>query len=517
MNEGDPFLRTFLNRNSAVAWMILESAGDGIFGLDTEGRITFTNSAAAALLGYEPADFVGRHSHSTYHYSRADGTPYPAEECPIYAAYRTGTVHRSDADVFWRKDGTSFDVEYTSTPILEDGRITGAVVVFRDISERRRFRERMSQVEKMTAVGRLAGGVAHDFNNILTVINGYCQLLLTRMDPRDPWRPMVEEVNAAGERAATLTRQLLVFSRKQEIAPRVLDVASIVAGMEKMLRRLIGEDVDLTVATPSPGRVRADPGQIEQVVMNLVVNARDAMPGGGQITIEVEEVELDAGYAAAHPGARPGPHVLLTVTDTGGGMSEEVRAHLFEPFFTTKEKGTGLGLSTVYGIVRRFDGHISVTSEPGRGTTMRAYLPRAEAGEVPAAPAPPPPVARGKETVLLVEDEEAVRRLARVILESQGYAVIEAADAREALHAIETGPAAIHLLLTDTVMPGMGGLQLAREARDRRPDLRILLMSGYTDRTLVDREPEAADLPFLQKPFTVAGLASKVREVLDRS
>jgi two-component system, cell cycle sensor histidine kinase and response regulator CckA len=387
-----------------------------------------------------------------------------------------------------------------------------------DVTERRQLEEQFRQSQKMEAVGRLAGGVAHDFNNLLTIINGYGELMLGNLPNADPNRELVREVVAAGERASGLTRQLLAFSRKAIIEPRVLDLRAVVTDVERMLRRIVGEDVQLSVAAdPEVGAVRADPGQVEQVILNLVVNARDAMPRGGRIIIEVRNVELDETYSRTRPDARPGPHVLLAVTDTGCGMDEATVARVFEPFFTTKgERGTGLGLATVHGIVRQGGGHVSVDSEVGHGTAFKVYLPRAEnprpaAGARPGGAAAP----RGSETVLLVEDEEGVRKLTRYVLLACGYTVVGARDGAEALRLAEQHTGRIALLLTDVVMPGMSGREVAERLGKMHPGIKVLFVSGYTDDEVVRHGILEAQVAFLQKPFSPTSLAVKVREVLD--
>ena len=373
----------------------------------------------------------------------------------------------------------------------------------------------------MEAVGRLAGGVAHDFNNLLTAISGYSDLLLHRLPDYSTLRREVEEIRKAGDRAAALTRQLLAFSRRQVLQPKVLDLNAVVTNMEQMFGGLIGENIERSTSlSPSLSRVKADPGQIEQVIVNLVVNARDAMPDGGRLTIATADADLSPTYAAAHPEVRPGPHVLLSVADTGHGMSDETQEHLFEPFYTTKEKGkgTGLGLATVYGIVQQSGGHLRVNSAAGRGSTFLIYLPRVEApeGGVHAADRPlPPHPSPGTETVLLAEDEEVVRRFAREILSGNGYKVLEAGNGREALLLSEANRGEIHLLLTDIIMPQMNGRELTERIRPLRPALRILYMSGYTDDAILRNAVMEDGIPFLQKPFTPEGLARKVREVLD--
>jgi two-component system cell cycle sensor histidine kinase/response regulator CckA len=375
----------------------------------------------------------------------------------------------------------------------------------------------LRHAQKMEAVGRLAGGIAHDFNNLLSVVLTYSEMLEADLEPGQ-MRDDIGEIRKAGERAAALTRQLLLFSRQQVLQPVPLDLGATTRGMEKLLQRLLGEDVELVIRTaPSLGTVRADPSSIEQVLMNLAVNSRDAMPQGGTLTIEAENVELDPAFAALHVGAEPGSYVMVAVTDTGVGMDPQTKSRIFEPFFTTKDagRGTGLGLSTVFGIAQQSDGHIWVYSEPGHGTTFKLYLPRIDAvpvavGEHAASTEP-----TGTETILLVEDEDPVRAAAREILQRHGYTVLVARDGIEALAVAEAHPQPIQLLLTDVVMPRLGGPELATRLLPRRPGLRLLCMSGYTDDTVVRHGVLAAEIPYLQKPFTPAGLARRVREVLD--
>jgi nitrogen-specific signal transduction histidine kinase/ActR/RegA family two-component response regulator len=388
-----------------------------------------------------------------------------------------------------------------------------------DVTERRQLEEQLLQSQKMEAVGRLAGGIAHDFNNLLTAVSGYTELLLSELPEGDPRRESAEEIRQAGDRAASLTRQLLAFSRRQVLEPRVLDLNAAIADMEKLLRRVIGEDIELTSSLdPELWRTRADPGQIEQAILNLVVNARDAMPRGGRLTLETANVELDEKFTRGLTTVHPGPHVMLAVSDTGLGMSPELQARLFEPFFTTKErgKGTGLGLSTTYGIVKQSGGSIWVYSEPGQGTTFKIYLPRCEEPLDAAPEAPPVPAIplTGSETVLLVEDEPEVRRLVEKLLRKQGYTVIAAAGPGEAIPLAGSLPR-IDILLTDVIMPGMNGRELARSLAGRRPGMRVLYMSGYTDTAIAQQGILEPGTAFLSKPFTPDALARKMREVLD--
>jgi len=384
---------------------------------------------------------------------------------------------------------------------------------------RGRLEEQLQQAQKMEAIGRLAGGVAHDFNNLLTVISGYSQLILDRLSSDDPTRAHVFQIKEAGDRAAALTRQLLAFSRKQVLSPQVLDLNRIIAGINKMLPRLIGENIEMvTMGFPGLSCVKADPGQIEQVIMNLAVNARDAMPQGGRLTIETANVELGANYPGQHPVVVPGLYVMLAVSDTGTGMGPEVKSRVFEPFFTTKEqgKGTGLGLSTVYGIVKQSGGYIWVYSEPGKGTTFKIYLPAStEAAEAAKKTEERLRVTGGPETVLVVEDNDSVRSFVRGVLESRGYTLLEAGGGEEALKLIENHPDPIHLLLTDVVMPRMSGPELAAHLAPLHPEAKVLYMSGYTDNAIVQHGALDAGTHFLQKPFVPETLARRIREVLD--
>ena len=405
----------------------------------------------------------------------------------------------------------------------------GAVVSFRDVSEvkraeeaLRRSEEQFRHVQKMEAIGRLAGGVAHDFNNLLTIISGYSDLLLTNtLGPKDPAREGVDEIRKAAERAASLTRQLLAFSRREVLAPRILNLNGIIGDMEKMLRRLIGADVRLAMNLAGDlGPIEADPGQIEQVLLNLAVNARDAMPQGGNLVLETANVLLDESYTRLHTEVHPGSYVVLDVTDSGCGMDKDTQARIFEPFFTTKGpgKGTGLGLATVYGIVKQARGSIDVASEVGRGTSFKIYLPRVDESPIlaPSSAATLPKIKGGKETLLIVEDDAAVRALTRSVLSAQSYGVIEAVDADDALRWVAENDRPIDLLLTDVVMPGMSGRVLAEHMELLRPGIKVMYMSGYTDDAVVRNGLIQEEIAFLQKPFSPETLARKVRAVLDR-
>ena len=385
---------------------------------------------------------------------------------------------------------------------------------------RRESEGQLRQAQKMEAVGRLAGGVAHDFNNVLSVILTYGELMFTELKVGDPMREDVDEIRKAAKRAADITRQLLMFSRQQVLEPRILDLNDVLVGMNRMLRRLLGEDVELILQTaPTLGRVRVDRGSIEQVIMNLVMNARDAMPTGGKLTMQTANVDLDGQYARAHLGVSAGPHVMLAMIDTGVGMDKATQARIFEPFFTTKgkDKGTGLGLSTAFGIVQQSGGSIWVYSELGRGTTFKIYLPRAEGMLDSSRPQADPTTLRGSETILLVEDEDQVRVVARNILRRSGYEVIEARSGEEALALAERYGGTIQLLLSDVVMPQMSGPDLAKQLAAARPLMKVLFMSGYTDDSVVRHGILQADVAFLQKPITPDLLTRKVRAVIDLS
>ncbi|MGC9950514.1 MAG: response regulator [Bryobacteraceae bacterium] len=387
--------------------------------------------------------------------------------------------------------------------------------------ERSRLEQQFRQAQKMEAVGRLAGGVAHDFNNLLTVITGYAELLLARGETEPARRTALEEIQRAAERGGALTHQLLAFSRGQPFTPRMVQLNTLLVRMEKMLSRLIGEDVELiTVAGAEPATIRTDPGQLEQVVMNVVVNARDAMPGGGKLIIETANAQVDQTYAGPNVDLKPGSYVVLSISDTGMGMDADTQVHLFEPFFTTKGpgKGTGLGLATAYGIVKQSGGAISVYSEPGRGTTVKIYLPSAEAKAAAEGTAQTPAAAlRGSETILVLEDEARVRKLVCEVLAGRGYQVLEAVRGEEAIRMAAEHHGSVHLLLTDVVMPEMSGPQVLEQIRARHPNMKVLFMSGYTDEAMVHHGILDSGAPFLQKPFLPDALARKVREVLTSS
>jgi PAS domain S-box-containing protein len=492
---------------------ILDSLVNGIVTLGLDGRVVTLNGAAESLLGC-PAVAAARGRHVT---EVLDHAPELVAILQAAIQWRTG---RTVTVTLPSRTGGVTPVEIT-TATLKGGeeQDLGVIVVVRDLTAVRALEAQLRHAQKMEAVGRLAGGVAHDFNNLLTVITGRSQLLLLKLPPESPLRRDVELVEETAHRASALTRQLLAFSRKQMVQPRVVDLNEVVRGMETMLSRLIGEDVTLgTRLDPTAGCVRADPAQLEQMIVNLAVNARDAMPLGGRLTLETGFVRLDEGFAREHVGLRAGPHVRLVVRDTGVGMDGLIKAHLFEPFFTTKGpgKGTGLGLATVYGIVTQSGGAIRVDSEPGQGAVFTIDLPRVDApADLRGDPGIPDAAPHGSETVLLVEDEPEVRGLARDILHQQGYTVLEAADGDEALRIGREHGGPIHLLVTDVVMPQMGGRELADHLKAGRHETKVLYVSGYTDDAILHQGVSETGMAFLPKPFTASALAHKVREVLD--
>jgi PAS domain S-box-containing protein len=501
--------------------VISENAADMIAVVDANGRRLYNSPAYQKVLGYSPEELRATSGFEQIHPDDRQRVMEGAEE-----ARRTGLGRRAEYRIL-HKDGTWRILESTASVVRNvEGKTENLVIVNRDITDRkqaeealRQSEEQLRQAQKMEAVGRLSGGIAHDFSNLLGVIIGYSEILQERLPQGDPLRKSVEEIKKAGQRATTLTRQLLAFSRQQVLEPKVLDLNAVVADVDKMLRRLIGEDIELSTALdPALGRVKADQGHIEQVIMNLIVNARDAMPEGGELTIETANVELDETFTRHSPYVQPGPYVLLAMSDTGIGMDAETQAHIFEPFFTTKElgKGTGLGLATVYGVVKQSGGYIWVYSELGKGTTFKVYLPRVEQVVQPARPdTRSAKSSQGWETVLLVEDEESLRTLTRDLLVETGYNVLEANSGSQALEIAQRHPGPIHLLLTDVVMLGMSGPALAEKLGGPRPEMRVLYMSGYTDRALGQRGILDPGTFLLQKPYTRDSLTRKVREVLD--
>ncbi|PYQ00428.1 MAG: hybrid sensor histidine kinase/response regulator [Acidobacteria bacterium] len=498
LKQSEEGFRQLFNCNPHPTW---------VFDVETL-RFVEVNDAAIEHYGYSREEFRGMRITDLH----------PSEEVPLVeeaVATPKDGIRRFGTWVHRTKDGRLINVDVAAHDLEFRGR-RGRLVVAHDITQQQELQVQLQQSQKMDAIGRLAGGVAHDFNNLLGVIIGYGERLLRRLPSPD--RREINEVLKAAEHAASLTRQLLAFSRRQVLKPRVLDLNAVVGEMDGMLRRIIGEDIDLvTVLQDGLGQVKADPGQIQQVVMNLAVNARDAMPKGGRLTIETGNAELDESYTSAHLAVRSGHYVMLAVTDSGMGMDAATQARIFEPFFTTKEagKGTGLGLSTVFGIVKQSEGNVWVYSEPQRGTTFKIYLPRVDevVEEQPAQEAET--AAGGSETILLVEDSDSLRELGREILEEHGYKVIEASSGAAALEALARHTGSLDLILTDLVMSGMSGRELADQVTRLRPGTKVIFMSGYTDDALGHHGVLETGTAFVEKPFTIDGLLRKVRDVLD--
>jgi PAS domain S-box-containing protein len=489
--------------------LLFEASPVPMYFVDAEGLgFLQVNEAALRLYGYTREAFLGL----TWMNLRPN-----VEEGQIRAAFRAaGDEDKRGTISQCRKDGSIFEVRYFSRMLTLKGR-RGRLAVLEDVTAAHEQEQKIRQSQKMEAIGRLAGGVAHDFNNLLSVIMSYGDMLIAGLPPEHAMRPDLQEIRRAAARAAELTKQLLTFGRQQVLAPRLLDLNQVLSEVEKMLRRILGEDIELVLLPERDlGQVRVDLGSMQQVILNLVVNARDAMPTGGELTLETSNAILGSDYGGGHDGVEPGEYVRITVTDTGTGMDPATLERVFEPFFTTKGagKGTGLGLATVFGIVRQSGGHIWAYSELGRGSTFKVYLPRVHAEEERRL-TPAPSLLAGSETILLVEDEGQIRQVARSILSRYGYRVIDAASGGEALELVERHDGALHLLLTDVVMPHMSGPELAVRLVKRRPGLKVLFMSGYTDDAVVRHGVLEGDVAFLQKPFTPAVLTGKVREVLD--
>jgi len=519
------FVEAFMRRRAEQAFqtekekfrVLVEESPLGVSIIGEDGVYKYINPRFLEIFGYTLKDIP-------------DGREWFRKAHPD-PEYRTQVI--SKWNIALKKAKQSESQPYTFPVICKDGskkviqfiavtmETGGQFVIYEDLTEQKKLEDQFRQSQKMEGIGRLASGVAHDFNNLLTTIMGYADLALMSLAEDDPLRGNLEEIKGGGERAVSLTRQLLAFSRKQILQPVVLDLNGVITGFVKMLERLIGEDVELeTVLASELKRVEADPGQMEQIIMNLVINARDAMPEGGKLTIETANVDLDEAYARHHGiELGPGPYVMLGVTDAGTGMDDKTKSLIFEPFFTTKEvgKGTGLGLSTVYGIVKQSGGYIWVYSEPGEGTTFKVYLPAVEKEATQAQKEQTSPDdLTGSETILIVEDDDALRKLACKILEPQGYSILEAQNGIEALKVSEEHGDQIHLMITDAVMPQMGGRELAERLRPLRPDLKVIYMSGYTDNAILHHGVLSPEIEFLEKPFTPARLKRKVREVLDQ-
>jgi len=500
-----------LRRNESMFRLLFSHTPLPTWVFDTEtGRFLEVNEATTKQYGYTEEEFRRM--------TVLDLRPLSDRKCDgeVWKYSALGVFHQGT----WRhqsKDGRVFKVELVAHELEYAGKKV-RLVVAQDVSERQQLEEQLRQAQKMEAVGRLAGGVAHDFNNLLMVIKGHTELLLGTLPAGDSSRRKIEQIERSADRATTLTRQLLAFSRMQVLQPRTINLNTIVEDMGKLLPRLIGEDIELAIhTTPDLGAIRADAGQIEQILMNLAVNARDAMPKGGKLLIETSNAELDHAYKLVHPVVKPGKYVLLAVSDTGTGMDAETQAHIFEPFFTTKEqgKGTGLGLSTVYGVVKQSGGFIWVYSEVGKGATFKIYLPRVEGTtDAPVQAPQSAQLPRGTETILLAEDEQDVREVAREFLESAGYRVLLAANGVEAVSLAEAHEDTIDLLLTDMVMPGMMGRDLARKLRQQRPEVGVIYMSGYSEHAAAEATKSDPLATVLTKPFSRAAILRAVHDVL---
>ena len=498
-----------------------ENAKDAIYVHDLNGRYIMVNKAGEELIGYTREEILQMRISDVVPRKYLDEIH---TRLKMKLADHSLTIYEIEAI---RKDGSRVPIEVSSRLVYENGVPVAVQGSARDITERKRAEAelrasqiQLQQSQKLEAIGQLAGGVAHDFNNMLTAIIGYTDLSLRRVGMENSIRRNLEETKKAAERAASLVRQLLAFSRKQILEPKVLDLNDVVKDMQKMLTRLIGEDVRLaTRLEPDLGSVKADPCQVEQIIVNLVVNARDAMPRGGRVTIETANTTLDERAVLKHVSVKPGAYVMLSVSDTGSGMDQETQQRIFEPFFTTKEigKGTGLGLSTVYGIVKQSGGNIWVYSEPGMGTVFKVYLPRIDDASAVTVEKQETMVLRGSETILLVEDEEVVRGLTKKILMQAGYNVLDAKGGEEAIRVCRAYPGPIDLLLTDVVMPEISGKEVAERLVELRTGIRVLFMSGYTDEAIFQHGVLDASVEFLQKPFTWIGLTRKVRDVLNRN
>ncbi|MBA3684676.1 MAG: response regulator, partial [Planctomycetes bacterium] len=494
---------------------LAEHSAVGIWHIDAEGKTVYASPAMRELLEVDGEVIDG-----TFHrfFSSQSLETMAAE----HAKRSGGDASRYEVELVSAR-GTRRNILVCGAPLLaEDGRLEGMIGSFIDLSDRKRLEEQLRQSQKMEAIGQLAGGVAHDFNNLITVISGYGDTHLQTLASTDPRRKGVEQMLKAARRAAALTQQLLAFSRQQVLTPRATDLNTIVEGLGGMLKRLIGEHIELVIEPhPALGRILADPNQIEQVILNLALNARDAMPSGGRLLIETENVELDEIYTRLQPAVRPGSCVMLSITDSGVGMDAETQGRIFEPFFTTKDvgKGTGLGLATVYGIVKQSGGNIWFTSAPGQGTVFKVYFPRVEISDESTGTAAEEPTAtrlgNASETILLVEDEVDVRELIAEMLGNEGYQVLVSGNGREALALLGGNPQRIDLVLTDVVMPLMNGPELSEKLQDIRPGMRVLFMSGYMDKVMVKHGVGDPDFLFLEKPFTSAVLLRKVREALD--
>jgi two-component system, cell cycle sensor histidine kinase and response regulator CckA len=502
-----------IKKSERYLYQIINRIGDPIFVKDREHNLVLLNDALCAFIGMPRDQLIGQSGMPIENKEVAEHLWKMEEEVFI-----TGRESLSEDNVIDRQGNTHIVLTKKSPLTAKNGE-QQIVGIIHDITEYKLLEAQLLQSQKMEAIGVLAGGVAHDFNNLLNIINGYSELALEELDPDNPIRKSIEPIRDAGQRAATLTSQLLAFGRKQILQPEILDLNAVIENMSSMLRRMIGENIDFISKTqPDLGKINADPGKIQQIILNLVVNARDAMPGGGKLVIETANVDFKKDILLKNSMLKPGHYVMMAIGDNGIGMDARTKARIFEPFFTTKSKGkgTGLGLSIVYGIVNQSNGFIQVTGEPGAGATFSIYFPKIEGGDVRVPPEITTVAEKGgSETILIAEDEDAVRSLVRLILRDRGYHVLDATDGLDALRIAQDYAGKIDLIVTDVVMPGMSGHTLVVRLRATRPDIRALYVSGYTDDAIVHHGILDADIVFLQKPFSVDGLVRKVREVLN--
>jgi PAS domain S-box-containing protein len=498
--------------------LLLNSTAEAIYGIDLNGNCTFCNTSCIRMLGYaRPADLIGKNMHPLIHHTKADGSSYPSEECPIYATNRTGKEQHAANEVFWKADGSSMHVEYWSYPVFQGEKHIGAVVTFLDITERRKLEQQLLQAQKMEAIGLLAGGVAHDYNNILMAIMGYGSILQMEMEPDDPLRDNVNQMLTSVDRAAQLTRSLLAFSRKQVLQMNPVHLNEIIVRQEKFLRMIIGEDIEMKTILSCDAVIMADSGQLEQVLMNLATNARDAMPRGGSLTFETDTVNITESFVAAHGFGTPGTYAMFSVTDTGIGMNEETQRQIFEPFFTTKEvgRGTGLGMAIIYGIVKQHNGYINVYSQVGKGTTFKIYIPAHHELAEQQIPLPPSaPVPTGTETILLAEDDPTLRNFFRDLLTKHGYTVVVAENGEDAVNKFTDQHDNIQLVIVDMIMPKLSGRAVYDAAQKIKPDVKVIFSSGYTA-DKVQHEGLPAGCTFIPKPVTPQEYLRKIREALD--
>jgi len=506
--------RTRLDKERRQLSTVIEQSAESVIITDISGKIIYVNPAFERITGYSRDEAIGKNP-NILNSDEHDADFYES----LWDTISAGQVWHGRM-VNKRKDGTLYTEEAIISPVRDDnGNIVNYVSLQRDVTRELQLEEQYRRSQRMEAVGQLTGGIAHDFNNLLTAINGFAELLQLRLHTDDPLQPLVENILNSGMRAADLVSQLLAYSRKTIIEPKILNLNTVVVSMGSILRRVIGEDIELKmILTPGVWSVKVDPAQFEQVIINLAVNARDAMPDGGRLTIETSNAVLDQDYVARHLGSQPGEHVLLAISDTGIGMSKKIQAHIFEPFFTTKEvgKGTGLGLATVFGIIKQSGGNIWVYSEEQRGTTFKIYLPRVrDSVQTIAGSSAEIHLPTGDETILLVEDDAGVRDLAKQILQVQGYTLLEATNGKQALQLAAAHDGPIHLLLTDVVMPGISGKMLAQQLLQDKPETRVLYMSGYTENVVAHHGILEEGVIFIQKPFNAVTLTQQIRTVLD--